>query len=273
MSIVHSPNKSTRRLALENNLKQSTVVQLIKEVGLRDFKATFVQNLSPDDKIHRQTFSMLWLDKLQFDPIIEDRVLWTDEASFNLNGTVNRHNYAYYAYENPNLLIPVLQKSASVHVWIGICSQGLVGPFFFEGNINADSYLNMLQEQIIPALQQFENWGEFYWQQDGAPPHWALRVREYLNDIFGEKWIGRDGPIRWPPRSPDLTPCDFFVWGHLRNMVYSSNPLTPAQLCNSIEQSSHRISQEMCQNACESVADRLQKCIGLEGGQVVSSHY
>ena len=210
MAICHSPNQSSRRLAVENDMSQSCVVRLLKQAGLKDYKEAFVQNLTPEDKIHRQTFSMLWLDKLKSDPIYED------------HGTVNRHNYAYYAYENPHLLIPVLQKSVSVHVWIGICSEGLIGPFFFEGNINADSYLAMLQEKIVPALQQMQNWDEFYCQQDGAPPHWALRVREYLNDVFGQNWIGRDGPIRWPPRSPDLTPCDFYVWGHLRDLSYKT---------------------------------------------------
>ena len=46
-----------------------------------------------------------------------------------------------------------------------------------------------------------------------CPFHWALTVRESLNNSFPQRWIGRDGPIAWPPRSPDLTPLDFFFWG------------------------------------------------------------
>ena len=34
------------------------------------------------------------------------------------------------------------------------------------------------------------------------------------------RWIGRGGPIPWPPRSPDLTPLDFFVWSFLKQEVY-----------------------------------------------------
>ena len=52
-----------------------------------------------------------------------------------------------------------------------------------------------------------------WFQQDGAPAHFALDVREYLNNIFPNGWIGRGGPVQWPPRSPDLTPMDFFIWG------------------------------------------------------------
>jgi len=52
-----------------------------------------------------------------------------------------------------------------------------------------------------------------YWQQDGAPPHWALNIRAYLNANFGQRWSGRGGPTSWPPRSPDLAPPDIFSLG------------------------------------------------------------
>uniref|UniRef100_A0A3Q2XIB6 Uncharacterized protein n=1 Tax=Hippocampus comes TaxID=109280 RepID=A0A3Q2XIB6_HIPCM len=54
----------------------------------------------------------------------------------------------------------------------------------------------------------------------GAPPHWGLHVRGFLNQKFPDRWIGRDGPIPWPPRSPDITPLDFFLWGYVKDIVY-----------------------------------------------------
>jgi len=54
--------------------------------------------------------------------------------------------------------------------------------------------------------------------QDGAPPNFSCFVTEVLNERFLDAWIGRGGPIPWPPRSPDLSPLDFFspVGGTLR---------------------------------------------------------
>ena len=52
-----------------------------------------------------------------------------------------------------------------------------------------------------------------WFQHDGAPAHFSLDVREYLNNVFPNPWSGRGGPVQWPPRSPDLTPMDFFIWG------------------------------------------------------------
>jgi len=57
---------------------------------------------------------------------------------------------------------------------------------------------------------------------DGAPAHFSLLVRQHLDEMFPGKWVGRGGPIAWPPRSPDLNPLDFFLWGYAKSLVYSS---------------------------------------------------
>ena len=70
--------------------------------------------------------------------------------------------------------------------------------------------LEMFREEVVPQLQMKPIFDELFFQQDGAPPHYALRVRSYLNEVFPQRWFGRRGSIEWPPRSPDLTPMDFF---------------------------------------------------------------
>ena len=67
-------------------------------------------------------------------------------------------------------------------------------------------YLDMLQEFLIPQLDEDDQEGRIHFQQDGAPPHYLGEVHEYLNTRFPGRWIGRAAPIAWPPRSPDLTP-------------------------------------------------------------------
>ena len=44
----------------------------------------------------------------------------------------------------------------------------------------------------------------------------------FLDATFANRWIGRDGPTPWPPRSPDITPVDFFLWGYVKNKVFST---------------------------------------------------
>ena len=58
--------------------------------------------------------------------------------------------------------------------------------------------------------------------RDGAPSHFSRVARQFLNQHFANKWIGRGGPIAWPARSPDLNPLDFHLWGHLKSTVYAT---------------------------------------------------
>lgn len=67
-------------------------------------------------------------------------------------------------------------------------------------------------------------------QQDGAPPHFCRAVRQYLDEQYPDRWIGRAGPIQWPPRSPDLTPLDYFLWGYIKEIVYQ-HPLQEEEEC------------------------------------------
>jgi hypothetical protein len=66
----------------------------------------------------------------------------------------------------------------------------------------------MLQEFLIPQLDEDDQEGRIHFQQEGLTPHYLGEAREYLNTRFPGRWIGRAAPI-WPPRSPDLTPIDF----------------------------------------------------------------
>ena len=39
-----------------------------------------------------------------------------------------------------------------------------------------------------------------WFQHDGAPAHNAVNARRHLNEVFGNRWIGRNGPVAWPAR-------------------------------------------------------------------------
>jgi len=69
-----------------------------------------------------------------------------------------------------------------------------------------------------------------YFQHNGAPPHYTRHVTEYLNESFPNHCLGRGGPIAWPLRSPDLTPLDYYLWGHMRTLVYETKVNSRAAL-------------------------------------------
>ena len=84
----------------------------------------------------------------------------------------------------------------------------LIGPFFFDENtINQTNFLHMLENYTYPQL--ITRQPDVMFQLDGAPAHWGLKVRAFFYVTFLGRWIGRDGPTPWPPRSPDINPSDF----------------------------------------------------------------
>ena len=121
-------------------------------------------------------------------------ILFSDEAIFYLSENVNRHNFRYWPDTNPHWpeATPV-QGDPRVMVWAGILEDQIVGPYFFDGKVTQESYLDMLQsylEGILNNLPQPQRSSMFF-QQDGAPPHFATIVRNYLHEQFPGGWIGR----------------------------------------------------------------------------------
>jgi len=98
-----------------------------------------------------------------------------------------------------------------VNVWCGLSARGLIGPFFFEGTVTGEACLEMLRSSILPAIRALYENNEVFYQQDGAPPHYHRDVRAFLDENLQGHWIGRRGTFEFPPRSPELTPLDFYL--------------------------------------------------------------
>jgi hypothetical protein len=138
------------------------------------------------------------------------RWIFSDESTFHLSGRLNCHNCRIWGSENPHAIREIERDSAKVNACCASSCSEVLGPLFFaEQTVTAMTYLDMLQ---LYLLSQLEDQTNVVFQQDGAPPHWARIVREFLDMHFRGRWVGRDGPIPWPPRSHDITPLHFFLW-------------------------------------------------------------
>ena len=94
-------------------------------------------------------------------------------------------------------------------------------------------------------------------------------TRNKLQQVFPNRVIGVRHATEWPPRSPDLTPCDFCLWGYLKQRVY----VTPQRTIQELQQ---RIQNEVAalrririvRRAVHHMTERAQRCIRLNGHQV-----
>jgi hypothetical protein len=67
-------------------------------------------------------------------------------------------------------------------------------PFFKETTITGIVYLDMLQQFLIPQLDEDDQEGRIHFQQDGAPPHYLGEVHKYLSTRFPGRRIDRETP-------------------------------------------------------------------------------
>ncbi|EFN77955.1 hypothetical protein EAI_14386, partial [Harpegnathos saltator] len=72
------------------------------------------------------------------------------------------------------------------YIWAEIVGTHIIWPFFIDGNLMAEKYAAMLRNDIIPTIRNIFglNFNTVWFQQDGAPPHFGLQVRQFLNDTF-----------------------------------------------------------------------------------------
>lgn len=125
------------------------------------------------------------------DPNFLSNILFTDESSFPLHGKHNPSVKRCWARENPRFHYNArTQYSQKVNVWAGILGGNIIGPFLINGNLNAAKYLELLQNQILPAIRAFPIPFETIWfQQDGCPSHNANQVRRFLQETFPNRLI------------------------------------------------------------------------------------
>ncbi|GFX31537.1 DUF4817 domain-containing protein [Trichonephila clavipes] len=95
------------------------------------------------------------------------------------------------------------------------------------------------------------------WFQDGATCHTARATIDLLKDTFGDRLISRFGPVNRPPRSCDLTPLDYFLWGYVKSLVCADKSQTLDHLEANIHCVIADIRPQMLEKVIENWTSRL----------------
>ncbi|GFY13504.1 uncharacterized protein TNCV_4958741 [Trichonephila clavipes] len=123
---------------------------------------------------------MQFLARLEVDPEWPWNILWSDEAHFHFDGSVNTHNCRIWETDNPHSTLRVPLHSPKVTVYCGFSAYFILGPYFFEElgaggpvtcSITGQRYASLLRNKIIPDVQARQCLSRIIFMQDGAPPH------------------------------------------------------------------------------------------------------
>ncbi|KFM66589.1 hypothetical protein X975_14119, partial [Stegodyphus mimosarum] len=163
-------------------------------------------------------------------------IWFTDEAHFHLNGIINKQNWRFWGAENPHLCEEEALHSPEVTAWAAVFVRGITGLFFGRETITTQCYVTILEQFVSTQLALEDRPGIEWFMQDGARPHRTDYVFRFLHEYFLNRVAALDYPqftdagIIRSPYSPDLSPCDFFLWGALKDTVYRNNPATLDEL-------------------------------------------
>ncbi|GFV41443.1 uncharacterized protein TNCV_5048481 [Trichonephila clavipes] len=161
-------------------------------------------------------------------PDFHKRILFSNEAHFWLNGYVNKPNCRIWSEANPQVYVETPLHPEKLTVWCALWAGGILLQKNDEGHnvtVNGDRYRAMITNFFLPELNNHDV-QELWFQQNGATCHTARATIDLLKDTFGDRLISRFGPVNWPPRSCDLTPLDYFLWGYVKSLVYADKPQT-----------------------------------------------
>ena len=281
VSVVEQAKTSIPHRSQQLNIPKTTLFRILhKDLHLKAYKIQITQEIKPTDFGLRRHF-VNWAIQQKLENVnFFNKIIFSDEAHFQLGGFVNKQNCRIWAEENPREIMETRMHPLKVTVWCGLWAGGVIGPYFFEdanGNavtVNGDRYRTMLNNFLWHEVEHIDV-QNMWFQQDGATCHTAAETINLLAQKFGNRIISRRGNINWPPRSCDLTPLDFFLWGYLKQKVYVNNPQTIDDLKENISDCIQAIQPQLCHNVIENFAKRIVACRTAAGGHLedIVFHY
>jgi hypothetical protein len=246
---------------------------LRKEIKKFSYKIQMKEAQTPRNKRQRVEFSDVMSDHIEAESSFLEKIIFSDEAHFHLSGHVNRQNCRFWANENPHATVESPMTKEKVTVWMGIGYTGIFGPYFFEDSesgkaetINTANYIEMLKRKFVPVLKRKQVLKNCWFMQDGAPPHCSKESLDWLRTHFDNRIISRNAEFLWPPYSPDLNPCDFFLWGYLKSKVYTDPvPKTSEELKNNIRKEVRKLKLDTVKSAVDNCLTRYQHVLANKG--------
>lgn len=243
------------------------------QIKLHPYKVSTCQKLYQRDIDRRVQFCRLMTQKFDEGVLAPDKIVFTDECWFHIDGFVNKQNFRFWAKENPHYVISKTKNPIKVMVWAAISTRGVFYTFI-DGTLNSATYKELLEKKWYPFAENSDVIKEYWFMQDGAAPHRTQTVFESLYSKYGVRVIGlgyvkfAGGGVEWPSNSPDLNPCDFFLWGYLKEKVFAENPKTLEELKKAITKAVNRLNNEdkhMLESVFRGFKNRLEYCSLAEG--------
>ena len=122
-------------------------------------------------------------------------------------------------------------------------------------------------EFLVTKIEE-EDIGKIWIQQDGATCHAAEATLDVLRPVFKDRIICRRTDVVWPPRSCDLTPLDYNLWGAAKDKCYADKPETIDALKDNIREAIGEIQLHTIENVLKNWTDRVGYRMASQGSHL-----
>lgn len=183
-----------RKACLELRIAKSTLYDIMKNLNLSAYKIQLVQPLTSGNKETIFKFAQDILRMSRNSSFDINKVWFSDEAYFQLEGYVNKQNYRFWGTTNPHVTLAKPLHPKKLLVWCAINARGVFGPIIIDGTLNAKKYIDLLEDEFLPFMENMDMSRDNWFMQDGARPHRTKEVFETIASHFGERVIGLDYP-------------------------------------------------------------------------------
>ena len=259
--LKETPQTSLSKLQKQCSLSYGSANRATKILHMHSYKYAMVQETNGPDLAARTTYCKWFLQFVKKEgAAVLDRMFFSDQAWFHLDGHIKAQNSCTWSTKNSSDCWEKPSRSPKVGVWCAMSRKRIVGPLFFDQPITAEAYQDIIV-QFISLLRPEER--HCWFQQDDTPINAAISTKEMLEEFFEDRVIAHG---LWPPRSPDLTPPHFFLWGMLEKRVYANNPCTIEDLKKNIVKGISEINESALHNAFQNMEERIHVCLSQKGG-------
>ncbi|KAA6369017.1 MAG: putative transposable element tc3 transposase, partial [Streblomastix strix] len=141
-----SPTSPIREVSAKAALSLSSTERIKLRLGLKSYRMQRRHALLPTDLPTRKAACEALLLQQQNNKQFKRRLIFTDECSFQLGGTVNTYNCYYHSLENPHYTADVPHKQGSLMVFCGVCAECVFGPYFIHDNVDQNVYQSIIDD-------------------------------------------------------------------------------------------------------------------------------
>lgn len=188
------------------------------------------------------------------------RVVWSDESRFELqfgsqaSKVTRRKDEAYL----PECIKKQTKFPLSMMVWGCMSGTGLSNLHFVEKTVNSEVYQSILENTLIPFVEEKHADGNFIFQQVGATCHTSRTSMAWLEAQNMEV-------LPWTANSPDLSPIEN-IWGEMKKQMKKRQPRTKEAIIAELKSIWEGMALPIITKHIDSMPKRLQAVIAAKGG-------